>query len=269
MDLITLLDKLRSEYPGMSATALVGTGGAGGWIVAWFLLRHQITTYKTKLEHLQEVLDGKLSASTYKPIRFRKERPVLAGIAIAILGVMIVAIGLVFIVANFKRVSPAAATQEALKSSTEVKDDPGPLIWFVNLTMEGGPLQERNVFSLQFRGMNKSDKEVKLKSAKMVSTVDGTELSLEVVADNEVVTVDQIGLIPPGAPITLVGKFGAPDPSAPGKILGIEGKAFLEKWRQFSLNVEDDTRTYRVPFTEPMIAPFFPNMIGPHVSRKS
>jgi hypothetical protein len=68
--------------------------------------------------------------------------------------------------------------------------------------------------------------------------------------------------------VMLVAKFGAPDPNAQRKILGIDGKAFLETWRQFSLNVEDDTRSYRVMFTEPMLTPFFPNMIGPHVSRK-
>jgi hypothetical protein len=269
MDLITLFDKLRSEYPGMSASALVGAGGALGWTIGWFLLRHQITTYKTKLEHLEEVLDGKLSPSTYKAIRFRKERPVLAGIGIAVIGIIIVVVGLVFIIANFKHVSPAETTREALTNSTEAKEDPGPLIWFLNLTMEGGPLQGRNVFSLQFRGMNKSGKEVKLKSAKMVSAVDGSELILEVVADNEVVAIDQIGLVPAGAPITLVAKFGPPDPNAPGKILGLDGKAFLERWRQFSLNIEDDARAYRVPFTEAMIAPFFPNMVGPHVSKKS
>jgi hypothetical protein len=203
MDPLDLLDKLREEYPGMSATTLVGAGGLLGWMVAWFLLRHQIGTYKAKVEHLQEVLDGKLAASTYRPLRFRKERPVLAGIAIAILGTILVAAGLVFIISNLRPISPAQTTQDSIKETKEVKEDEGPLVWFVNLTMEGGPLQGRNVFSLQFRGYNKSSKEVRLKSARLVSSIDGAELTLEVVADGDIVPINQIGLIPAQAPITL------------------------------------------------------------------
>ena len=38
--------------------------------------------------------------------------------------------------------------------------DQGPLIWFTNIAMEGGPLSSRNVFSLTFRGANASQSEV-------------------------------------------------------------------------------------------------------------
>lgn len=135
--------------------------------------------------------------------------------------------------------------------------------------MEGGPLTGRNVFTLQFRGMNKSTDDVTLKSATIVSGIDETKLPLEIVIGNEIVPLADAGAIPPNAPITLVAKFGLPDPNAPGKILGLDHAAFLDKWRHFSFRAEDNVRKYDFPFTESSIAPFFPNMVGPRVSKKS
>ena len=146
--------------------------------------------------------------------------------------------------------------------------DEGPLQWQAFPSMEGGPLQARNIFSLTFKGGNASQKEVKLKEASIISAVNGTKLPLEIVAQDELVPVDQIELIPPGAPINLIAKFGAPNPDQPGKVLGLEPKVWLETWRQFFLTVEDNVRTYRIPFNENHLAPFFPGMVGPHVKRK-
>jgi hypothetical protein len=150
-----------------------------------------------------------------------------------------------------------------------VKEDEGPLVWFRNMIMEGGPNLGRNVFSLTFRGVNTSQKEVELKSASIISAVNGAKIDLEVIAQTEIVSIDKIELIPPGAPIQLIAKFGPHDPSAPGKILGLEPKLFLETWRQFSLNVQDDSKPYRIRFNEGDLAPFFPGMVGPHVSKKA
>jgi hypothetical protein len=155
-----------------------------------------------------------------------------------------------------------------IASSTTQRRDEGPLEWYYNLTMEGGPLSGRNVFALMFRGSNTSQKEVQLKRANIVSALKGSDLSLEIEAEGEIIPIEQAALIPPGAPIVLVAKFGPPDPNAPGKILGLESKYFLEVWRQFYLNVEDDTRKYRLSFNEGHIAAFFPGMAGPHVSKR-
>jgi hypothetical protein len=76
-------------------------------------------------------------------------------------------------------------------------------------------------------------------------------------------TLDKVELVPPGAPVDLVAKFGSPDPNAPGKILGLEPKIFVETWRQFSLNVQDDSKSYRVPFNEGDLALSFPGKVGP------
>lgn len=148
------------------------------------------------------------------------------------------------------------------------KANEGPLEWFKNLTMEGGPPLGRNVFSLTFRGFNSSQKEVELKNASIISAINGARVLLEIIADKEIVPLDQIELVPPGAPLQLVAKFGPPDPNNPGKILGLEPKVFLETWRQFSLNVADDQKSYRVNFNEGDLAPFFPGMVGPHVTKK-
>jgi hypothetical protein len=152
--------------------------------------------------------------------------------------------------------------------SAAPRRDEGPLEWYYNLTMEGGPLSGRNVFALRFRGSNTSQKEVQLKRANIVSALKGSDLPLEIEAEGEIIPIEQAALIPPGAPIVLIAKFGPPDPNAAGKILGLEPKIFLEAWRQFSLNIEDDTRKYRLSFNEAHITAFFPGMVGPHVSKR-
>jgi hypothetical protein len=83
------------------------------------------------------------------------------------------------------------------------------------------------------------------------------------------VPIDKVQLIPPGAPVQLVAKFGSPDPNAVGKVLGLESKTFLEKWRQFSFNVKDDSRSYRLDFNENSMMPFFQGQVGPRVVMKS
>jgi len=147
--------------------------------------------------------------------------------------------------------------------------DDGPMQGYKGgIVMEGGPLSRLNVFSLKFRGVNVSQKEVQLKDASIISAVNGTKIPLEIIAQGELVPLNQVELIPPGAPVELIAKFGPPDPNAPGKILGLEPKVFLETWRQFSLNIQDDSKSYRLSFNEGDLAPFFPGMVGPHVTKK-
>lgn len=195
--------------------------------------------------------------------------PTLSAIQTAIL----VGIGgtWLFLTVTFAAVGWSIWHSEGLSRGAAVtqKQEEGPLVWFyAPLEMEGGALQQRNVFALMFHGTNVSQKEVHLRKATITSAIKGTELPLEIVASNEIVPLNQIELIPPGAPITLVAKFGPSNPTEPGKVLGIDPKAFLETWRQFFLNVEDDTKSYRLAFNEGRIAPFFPGMVGPHVTRK-
>ena len=152
------------------------------------------------------------------------------------------------------------------------KEDEGPLQWVYSFSLEGG--FGRNVFSLTFRGANTSKVPIKIKEANIISLVDGTLLPLEIAGvdpktdENKVVAIDKVQLITPGAPIQLVAKFGPPDPNNPGKILGLDSKAFLEKWRQFSFNVKDDVRSYKLDFNENSLMPFFQGQVGPRVMIK-
>jgi hypothetical protein len=164
-------------------------------------------------------------------------------------------------------VNPPASSRAAILA------EEGPLIWYSNLEMEGGPPLARPVFALNFLGSNSSQKEVRLRTASIVSAKNGRKIDLEVVAQDDkgqavVVPINEINLVPPGATIKLVAKFGDPDPNAPGKILGLESKTFLETWSQFYFVVEDDIKSYRVPFTEANLMSFFPGMVGPHITKK-
>jgi hypothetical protein len=167
-----------------------------------------------------------------------------------------------------------AAWMVADPASTTANESGGPLKWYTNLEMEGGPPLGRPVFSLTFMGGNASQKEVSLKTANIVSAINGTQVQLEIIArddhgKNEVTPIKEINLIPPGAPIRLVATFGDPDPNAPGKILGLDPKIFLDTWRQFYLNIEDDSKSYKLPFNEGSLMAFFPGIVGPHVTRKA
>ena len=152
-------------------------------------------------------------------------------------------------------------------SGTPVVDkDKGPLTWFYNLMLEGGPPAGMNVHALHFKGANTSEKEVRLRSAELRSANKGTVLPLEVVAandegKNEIAPIDEVQLVPPGAPIELVAIFNPP--------AGLTAADFLATWSKFNLVVVDEDREYRVPFNEAHLAVFFPGLVGPRVTKKT
>ncbi len=89
-------------------------------------------------------------------------------------------------------------------------EDDGPLIWQAGLSLTPGP--NGTVSSLTFRGANQSQREVKLTDADITSAIKGERLRLEIVAtnangQNEIVLLEQVNVIPPGAPIELIARF--------------------------------------------------------------
>ena len=149
--------------------------------------------------------------------------------------------------------------------------DEGPVSWLHSFSMEGG--MGVPVFSLRFQGANVSKEPIELRSATITSLIDGTRSQLEIVGNDangssKIVPIGEVQLIPPGAPIELVAKFGEPDPKVPGNILGLEPKAFLEKWRQFAFDAADDERSYHFEFNENAFMPFFRGKVGPRVALK-
>ena len=111
--------------------------------------------------------------------------------------------------------------------------DEGPLQWVYNFSMEGGTGRWKRRLP-SFPWSDTSKKPIELKGAELISLIDGTQLKLEVVAvddqgNSSIVPLDRVQLIPPGAPIEMVAKFGPPDPTNPAHVLGLEPKAFLER----------------------------------------
>lgn len=205
--------------------------------------------------HKRRLAEGKSGVQTWHWL--------IGGIAVTWIGVTVL----------FAAAAIMAWRGEAIPSSPVVAtsaaptEDGKPLKWFYNITMEGGPVLGRNVFSVTFSGWNSSDKEVSLKSAAIRSALNGTELSLKVIAENpetkknEIVALESINLVPAGAPIKLVAQFNLPT--------GLTAQDFLATWSKFNLVVTDDTTEYRVPFNEGNIQVFFPGMVGPHVTMKN
>lgn len=152
------------------------------------------------------------------------------------------------------------------------ESDPGPIRWGGSFSIEGD--LRTKVLSLRFLGVNVSQTEaLQLKEANILSAIDGTLLPLEIVGvtangETKIVPIDKVQLIPPGARVELVAKFGDPDPGHPGMILGLEPKTFLEKWRQFSFNVKDNIRSYRINFDDRAMMVFFQGKVGPRIMIK-
>jgi hypothetical protein len=164
-------------------------------------------------------------------------------------------------------------TQQGLTATGQSSPaDEGPIRWSEPFSIEGD--LRSKIFSLRFNGVNISrTRALQLRDAQIISAIDGTLLPLEAVAvdaagESKIVPISQIQLIPPGARIELVAKLGPPDPNVPGNVLGVEPKAFLDKWRQFSFNVTDDVRTYRFDYNDSHMMVFFQGKVGPRVMVK-
>lgn len=151
--------------------------------------------------------------------------------------------------------------------------DDGPISWVYNLSMDRAGLNGINISALRFRGANTSKKHVRLVAAYVISLIDGTKLPLEIIAsdskgNSKIASIDDVQLIPPGALIELLVRFGPPDPSHEGYVLGVDADTFLAKWRQFSFEATDDTRSYRMDFNENIMMVFFQGKVGPRVALK-
>jgi hypothetical protein len=178
----------------------------------------------------------------------------------------------VFLTLTFGLMAWMVAYPSPAASKIAIVDD-GPISWLQGFSSMEGGVGGFNVFALQFQGANISKEAIELKSAQITSLIDGTRLELEIVGNDQdgtskIVPINRVQLIPPGAPIELVAKFGPADPNAPGKIMGLEPKVFLEKWRQFSFNAADSKRSYHFDVNENAFMVFFKGKVGPRVILK-
>jgi hypothetical protein len=49
---------------------------------------------------------------------------------------------------------------------------------------------------------------------------------------------------------------------------GLPPKDFLETWRQFAVNITDDSRSYHLGFNENVMMVFFEGKVGPRVTKR-
>lgn len=186
---------------------------------------------------------------------------------------------LVGIVGTWFFISVALATGALLiwnhrpeASASDQRGD-GPIRWNQGFSIDGDLTSK--IGALRFLGVNISKEQaIHLKEANILSAIDGSLVPLEVVAvdekgENQIVPLSKIGLVPPGARIELLARFGGKDPANPKYVLGVEPKAFLDKWRQFSFNVTDDTRSYRMDYNDSHMMVFFQGKVGPRIAIKS
>lgn len=113
MDPVTTFDQIRTNYPTMSAAALITAGVFLGWGAAWLFFRQQINVYLAKIGHLEDVVADKLPANTYRPIRLTKGRSMIIGFSVLIIGLMLAAIGTVILLSNLKAKSAIAMVAPA------------------------------------------------------------------------------------------------------------------------------------------------------------
>jgi hypothetical protein len=178
----------------------------------------------------------------------------------------------VFLTLTLGMVAWTIASPPAAAGKTASIDE-GPVAWLQGFSSMEGGLAGFNVFALRFQGANISKEAIELRSARITSLIDGTRLDLEIVGNDQdgtskIVPINRVQLIAPGAPIELVAKFGPPDPSTPGNIMGLDPRVFLEKWRQFSFDAADNKRAYHFDVNENAFMVFFKGKVGPSVTLK-
>jgi len=269
MDLQAILDQIRSDYPKMSAGALLSATFLG-WGAAWFLLRHQIATYKTRLEHAQEVIDGKAPALTYRPIRFRKGRSMIAGFGLLIFGLIVAAIGAGVLVWNAGKApasnASSAVTVPALPIARSPTESPTTTVQWNKVF--GTTRSVDLVFALFLDGRGPDAKSVKLKTGYLQSGVTGEMITMKVGSENptvETFPISEANPIPPKGFIRLVAVMNSRAPDQ-----GLPNKEFLDHWRKTWFHaIYEDEKPDDILFDENVMESYFPEIAGPHVTRKS
>lgn len=266
----------------MSATALVSAGFVLGFGAGWFLLRQQIATFRTKLEHAQEVIDGKLPLSTYRPLRLKRGRAMLAGLGLLILGLVVAGIGTVLLLANIgtdvmsdgaPKVAPSSAHSGSVitvppeTTGTPFPSPPRPTTIQWNQVF-GTSRAIDLVFALFLDGRGPDFKAVKLKNAFIQSGITGEIITMKIGSENplnETFPISEANPVPPKGFIRLVAVM---NPLAPNQ--GLPNKKFLDDWRKtwFHAVYEDDNPD-DILFDEKIMESYFPEIAGPHVTRKS
>jgi hypothetical protein len=124
------------------------------------------------------------------------------------------------------------------------------------------------VFALFLDGKGPASKSVKLKDAYLESGITGEVIKMKVGSTNpldDVFSISEANPIPPNGFIRLVAVM---NPSAPNQ--GLPNKEFLEHWRKVWFNATyENEKPDRILFDENVMGSYFPEIAGPHVTRKT
>jgi hypothetical protein len=288
MDPVAILDQLRTDYPKMSAAALVGTGFILGWAAGWFLLRHQITTYKARLEHAQDVIAGTIPAATYRPIQLKKERSMIAGFALLILGLTTAAVGTALLLRS--------ATERGLKNPTSTANEvparealaapnsPTPLpvtsqaapalpsaeappATTIEWKRSFGMMRAGNsTIALLLEGTSPQTKSLTLRDAFLESGLTGEVIKMMVAPNtpnlpHDAYPISEANPLPPKGFIRLIAVMG------PDFHRGLADTDLIARWRTIWFNaIYENEKSDRISFD---MEPFFPEIAGPHATKKN
>lgn len=124
------------------------------------------------------------------------------------------------------------------------------------------------VFALFLDGRGPASKSVKLKDAYLQSGITGQIIKMQIGGTNPLAAtfpISEANPIPPNGFIRLVAVMNAATP-----FQGIANKDFYDVWKKtwFHAIYEDDNPD-DIPFDEKVMGSYFPEISGPHVTRKS
>jgi hypothetical protein len=124
------------------------------------------------------------------------------------------------------------------------------------------------VFALFLDGKGSDSKSKKLTDAFLESGITGETIKMKVGSTNpleDTFPISEATAIPPKGFIRLVALM---NPRAPNQ--GLPNKEFLERWRKVWFNaVYEDGKPDRILFDETVMESYFPEIAGPHVTRKT
>jgi hypothetical protein len=123
------------------------------------------------------------------------------------------------------------------------------------------------VFALFLDGKGPDSKSIKLKDAFLESGITGEVIKMKVGSTNpldDTFPILEASLIPPNGFIRLVAVM---NPLASNQ--GLPNKEFLDHWRKVWFNaIYEEEKPDRILFDEKVMGSYFPELSGPHVTRR-
>lgn len=123
------------------------------------------------------------------------------------------------------------------------------------------------VFALFLDGKGPDFQSIKLKDAFLESGITGEVIKMKVGSTNPLdntFPISEASLIPPKGFIRLVAVM---NPLSPDQ--GLPNKEFLDNWRTVWFNaIYEDEKPDRILFNEKVMGSYFPELSGPHVTRR-